>query len=301
MGTLQLTDDILPIIKRVARQSASDFSDADIEGFANDVMVEFIRLSKCTRSELTFTLTANNPEVDLTDSAFSNFLISRYIKAEIAFSDQGAWSDASVSYAVNDLVTNDSKFYECTEAHTSSASNEPGTTDGATYWTETRWKRGTPVTRMDYNDIRDLMETGSAHRASNMAYNATWGYYPSEEGTPYGGMTSPGRPQAIGFLSQDKAYVYPVPDVAYPLLFVYHAPLAPSSAWTYGTGQNITFNIPDEYMRSAIPNGVAAYLTNPENPTSTFYWQRFLVVVDEAQGDQRYAGNISYRNPGVYA
>lgn len=50
------------------------------------------------------------------------------------YTSQGAWA-TSTYYAVNDTVTNDGVTYACWQAHTSSASDEPGTgANDETYW-----------------------------------------------------------------------------------------------------------------------------------------------------------------------
>jgi len=61
------------------------------------------------------------------------------------------WSDSSVSYTVDDVVTHESNEYICILDHTSSSLNEPGTVGGEEEW-ETHARAGWEVCGSDPRD-----------------------------------------------------------------------------------------------------------------------------------------------------
>lgn len=83
-------------------------------------------------------------------------------KTDVKFTDRGAWSSGSVSYAVNDVVTQGGNDYLCRIAHSSSASDEPGTAGGFDFWDEFGEPSGTALASGTFtlDELSDL-ETSS--------------------------------------------------------------------------------------------------------------------------------------------
>ena len=80
----------------------------------------------------------------LTLGSSSHPVVARLTSTGLTFyptiSPHGEWA-VSTAYAVGDKVVHDFAFYECAQAHTSSASSEPGTESGADYWNPVKVER----------------------------------------------------------------------------------------------------------------------------------------------------------------
>lgn len=83
------------------------------------------------------------------------------VKTDAKFTNRGTWSSSSISYAVNDVVTQSGTDYLCYQAHTSSASDTPGTTGGFSYWNEFGEPTGTALASGTFtlDELSDLDAT----------------------------------------------------------------------------------------------------------------------------------------------
>lgn len=226
------------------------------------------------------TMTINNPEVsiaallpDVATAVNTGIRPERVMRAELAFNDRGTWSAASVSYAVNDLVTGDgspdSYFYECVEAHTSSASNQPGDSGGDDYWSRRQWKHG---------DVLDLLNRDAVARmlGDRPIFRP---YLPLDFVFAPDPAGSPGKPRIGAFLTQDIFLVWPPPDVAYRLRFLIQYPV---TEWEPGESDAVTLEVPDNILVPAI-DGMCYYLDDTHK-LAAFWKQRFEQHVRKAQG-----------------
>lgn len=197
------------------------------------------------RAKSTVTLTAENSAVDL--SAVTDLEPESIWRVDLGYDDKSGWVTAT-GYTLRQSVTNDSKRYSCSTAHTSAAATEPGT--GADW--ETKWQQiytliGDKVT---VEPIQDVARRLKAEHDS-------------------------GEPLYLGVENRDNAHAYPVPDVAYKLNIYYDAPL---QTWEAGVGSvsGEDIGIPDRYMEGLI-EATAAVLDNhyPEDlHAQTMRWFR---------------------------
>lgn len=211
----------------------------------------FIQNSRITRRSAEVDMTAELSKIDLSaDADYTHFRPERLIRAEIGYSDQGAWS-TSTAYTLNQMVQGDgspdARFYRCILAHTSSAGDEPGNTgDWETYWELLAWDQGV------------LLENTSIHTiARELNEN-----------------TATSKPTTIAFQDNaDTAYVYPAPDTVYTLRCYFWEPLllknastAAIEAWVIGDSGDGAheLNIPEEYTHEMLIRGALPVLTMPD-------------------------------------
>lgn len=225
-------------------------------------------------------MTANNPEVsisallpDVATAVNTGIRPERVQRAELAFTDRGAWSASSVSYAVNDLVTGDgnpdSYFYECVEAHTSSSSNQPGESGGSTYWVRRQWKHGDLIDLTNRDSVARLLGDRPIFRP----------YLPLDFVFAPDPAASPGKPRIGAFLTQDIFLVWPAPDAAYKVRFLVQYPV---TEWEPGENSAVTIAVPDNILIPAI-DGMCYYLDDTHK-LATFWKQKFEQHVAKAMG-----------------
>lgn len=229
--------------------------------------------TEITRTDATVALTANDASV--TVSGLTNFRVDRLIKAELRGSDQGTWTTAT-AYSKHDIVTGDgdpdSLKYRCTVAHTSSSSNEPGSSGGSANWTRVNWDRIEDLVEADYTSVaRKLNDSVQA-----------------------------GTPSCIGFADNATAYLWPVPDSAFTLGLIYKAALV---SWNDGgPGGATTLNIDDEYLRPTLWWGAAACVSHAD-PGDVFQderWRRFMDFVFKVRGKSGYNASVAYKNEEAF-
>ncbi len=206
----------------------------------------------CRRVVGTVTLTAYDPRVTVSSLTVAgvtatDFLPGRLIDAQIGYHSRGTWSAALGSVAVNDLVQGDgspdSSWYVCTAAHTAASDNEP---PNDSYWSLVQVPTGTPLTIRAVPDLLDF------HRGSGPWYIDRSRYYDESP------LATPGRPHSIGFGPElGQAWVYPTPEMAYPLRLYYWRG---GPTWTPGTSATISFDLPDEVLSAAAQYGAPAHL-----------------------------------------
>lgn len=249
-------------------RAGNDFADADYDRAARDCLNYMVaRGLDVMRSTATVTVSANNPQLDLTAPIALGFRAERFIMAEVGYVDEGTWATGT-SYDINDLVQGDgdpdSFLYVCTEAHTSSSSNEPGGTGGAAFWTRVDNRRGTRLRYRAYSDV--VNPRGRRHplvkRADGWYYYA-YDDYQNDAGVA-GGLTGD-RPSMISFRTATDAYVSPTPERDFPVNLVWRSTVP---AWEYGgtgTVEDIEFYLPDEYTTGLFRHGIPAALLGPES------------------------------------
>lgn len=260
-------------------RGGTSFADADYDRAARDCLHYMVSQGlDVMRSTATVTLTANDPHVDLTAPVAAGFRAERFIMAEIGYVDEGTWASAA-TYDINDLVQGDgnpdSYLWVCTQAHTASASNEPGSSGGAAYWTRVDNRLGTRLRYRAYNETVNPR----GRRYPLVRHADGWYYYDDYQSDPNvaGGLTSD-RPQLIGFRTPTDAYVWPTPERSFPLNLVWRSVVP---AWEYGAGgtvASIEFYLPDEYTNALFHHGIPAKLMHPQQPDQ---WRAFTNEVDE--------------------
>lgn len=218
---------------------------------AIQMALNFADLSSYHSLSLTsaLTMTVNNPETSL--STLTGFRPDRVIRAQLAFTDEGVWATAT-AYQVGDLVTGDGTpdayFWACTEAHTSSASNEPGTDGGAAYWERRLWKRGDVIEIVDLNTIAHML--GDRPLLRN--------YLPDDFLFPNMiDSNVSGQPRFGSFLTQSIFVCFPPPDAAYKFVFVMKSAV---TDWVPGTEANVEIDVPDNVLMPLIWFGAAYFL-----------------------------------------
>lgn len=86
-----------------------------------------------------------------------------------------------------------------------------------------------------------------------------------------------GPPQAIAFDTFSSGEVWPKPDQAYTVNFLWYEPLV---TWVPGPGAdgNLILNLPDEFLTQILPYGPTAILqhTEPQHKYASESWKKFL-------------------------
>lgn len=243
------------IIWQATASVESDYSKIEVDRALRVACQEFVRRTKVTRANGSKTLTVDNPVVDT--SAITGFRPERFISAEVGYDDRGTWA-TSTSYTKRQLVvgdgTPDAYIYYCVTSHTSSADNEPPNA----VWSRVYSRLGDEITGpYSYEHIRDRL-------------------------TVYG---QTGMPEEIAFEDLDTGYVWPVPNLAYPIKIWFYNDL---TSWTLGGSDSTTLNIPDEYLDTICWTGAAAVLDEPQPDTlaSNPQWRWFLNVYCEEVAGQ---------------
>jgi len=272
MYVTEMRKRLLAAVKRGSQSFTPSELDYALQGSLHDMDL----WSRSNRQADSITLTLGNPEVSL--SAIVGFQPSRVTRVELAYTDRSAWSSAGISYAVNDIVSNVNKFYVCAEANTSSASNEPGTTGAASLWLIRNWKRGDRIDVKTYDTVARLVGDTDLVRVDISPYIRT-------------NNESRGKPTVIGFLDANTAYVYPVPDVAYPVKVIQENPI---SEWSAGTCSVVDVDLPMGVLLPVIEMGAAWRLepSAPINKDKQGQWMmmkdqlRSRLIIDVGEGDK---------------
>lgn len=237
-GTLTV-EDMRDIVRSAGRRlgDTATFPDTDVDdafAWAANLWMERVR----RRDTFTHDLTAGSSAVDLT-STTATFDLGRLLKVSGQYKNIGAWSDAGVSYSVDQVVTNDGSAYRCIQAHTSSALNEPPNTS---FWSKT-----------DPNYQWDMEQWSYDQLAQELELNA------QAEST--GTDPVKFRTSAIAFETADVAIVYPRPQVVYTLKVLWMPTLI---AWTFGADASTVLNLPNDDVRIIARWAAPAVLEFPE-------------------------------------
>ena len=245
----KLTDCEQRVLAAVKRGAAS-FTKEEIH-FAIQSALHEADLSSYHSLELTSALamTANVPEIDV--SSLTTMRPERVTRAFLSFTDRSTWA-AAASYAFNDIVQGDgspnSYYYTCKEAHTSSASNEPGTTGGDTYWVRRLWKRGDEIEIRDFKSIAHMLGDRPLFRL----------YLPTDYiFTDLSDGDNSGVPRVGAFMTQGIFVVYPPPDAAYKVTFLMQQAV---TAWVPGTESDVDIDVPDNVLLPLLFYGAAYFL-----------------------------------------
>ena len=287
MNLLQIRNSIKQAIQ------SDEYSDPAIDWGYWAAGHELMRQVPVAYSEATKNLTPHDNEVDL--STIDGFRSERCLRAEIGYNDRGTWVTGS-SYAVNDLVigdgTPDSKLYVCTEAHTADSGNEPPSEK----WKQTENRRGTRMDIRTYDEVVDP----HAYTDSDPYF---WPYRDEYQGAWYdtsyvGQGDTPDRPRVIGFANHKTAYVRPTPPIAYPLRLTYRESLHDFTIGQPGA-ENVTSNIPDEYLPAVTQFGAPAYIEypDPSDRASDYRYQRFVELIEQFKGVASPQGHVLKRRP----
>lgn len=271
-------------LQHVAGSSDPELLDESIL-FACD---EVWRETSVTQVTSEFDCTADQATVNLAAS-LTQFRPEFFLRAEAGLIDRGTWATAT-AYVVGDMVqgdgTPDSKLYKCSQAHTSSASDQPGDSgaNSAVYWTQIAWQERDPLESIDM----DTMARKLTGRSTGL-YIA-------------GQAIDEGKPSFISFESGSLAFVHPVPDKAYPLFITWKQ--RPTSAEVeIGTrsAAQITFNIPDDLLRGTIAWGAAAYhaVSDPVELGGNSRWQRFQQLLRSMAGATTRGARIARSDPSA--
>ena len=245
----------------------------------------------------TVTMTVNNPEVTISallPSGVSNVDTAgirpeRVIRIELAYTDRGTWSDAGVSYAVNDIVKGDgdpdSFYYVCDTANTSSSSNQPGESGGSIYWSRRQWQHGNVLNLVNRDTIARWL--GDSPTVSP--------YLPSNFISVVNLNISPSEPTHCGFLTQDTLLVYPPPDIAYKLRMLIQYPL---TEWEAGQSADVEVAVPNNILLPAIDG--MCYWLDPLHPQASNWRQRFDMHIRKAAGMTIVDAGPATRDPRAY-
>lgn len=247
---------LLAVVKRGLNQS---FTAAEADYALQGALQDLDLTGRVNRQESSFSFTLGKSYVDL--SAITGLRPDRVRRVELAYTDRGNWSSAGVSYAVNDLVFNDNRYFVCTVANTSSTSNEPGTDGGNNYWVGRNWARGDEVEVFDYASVaRYLGDSQSPPPFRNE-------YVIDQNGQ--------GKPVMIGALTATDWYCYPPPDLSYPGVIVMENPI---DEWVAGVGDP-DIDLPAAVLFSVIDVGAAAKL-DPENQQAKVWAAQWPALKD---------------------
>lgn len=250
---MAITADEAVDIVRSSIRNPSVYDNDDIARAILSVGNDFVQRTRCTRSSGTVTLAANTAEYDYATSAITDLRPEDFETAEIIYIDEGAWADAT-AYTVNDLVTENSKFWRCISAHTGPGDGSTQPDSGAdylTYWSRVAAKTGYPVDCVDYQFIsRDL-------RNPEIFRTPSYGYADA--------FIEQYRPERFAFKDHTNLVVYPIPQAAWKLQIWYVPPF--NDFDPTGALSATTLNVPERYVRPMLRYGVAAELMrlDPEN------------------------------------
>lgn len=276
------------ILIAASRRAGVSF-DEEEQDFALQAMFRDLELTDVYSLQDTpsVSLTANNPNVDLSVLNSTNpdlFRPDKISRCEFTYTDNGAWSDSSVSYVKGiDLVSYSDKFWVCTVSNTSTASTFPGSGDNQ--WKQTLSKRGKKIGLVDYDNVANLLGDGLGLPLQN--------YFVLATNNP---TVSPSQPTIIGFQTQDNAFVYPVPDVAYKILFTIKSEIA---AWEAGTEANIDFTAPEKLIIPAIQSGGVYYL-DKDRRNATLLLQQFQVLKDKIASALYVDRGVAFKHEKAY-
>lgn len=284
--------DLKEVRKRLltaARRSKHSYTDEALD-YAIQTMLRDMELTDVHSlvDTTSLSLTANDPEFDLSSLNTTNsefFRPEKVYRCEFAFTDKGAWSGSSVSYLKGiDLVANDNKFYVATEDHTSTASNGPDSSAGD--WRRVLSKRGHEIELIKYEVVqRFLVDSRGVPLQSAFVL---------ADNNP---VSSPDQPRVLGFQTQDRAYVWPVPDVAYKVVFTIKTEVA---GWDAGTEASVDIDVPEKFLIPAINSGGIFYLDRDRND-SVFLRQDFERLKNKIQGALYVQRGVGYKDERCFS
>ena len=243
----------------------------DLQADAQAILDYLILNTTITRTEASFTFTADDAEIDLSNtSTYPGFRWDALIELRLHLNEQGAWSGSSVSYTKFDGVTHNSKKWRCEQTHTSTSSIEPGESGGSGYWTQVYWFGDEKIEQEDMGRIRHLLNE----------------------------KAETGKPEIVGWDIKNKGYVWPVPDLAYGANVIYRQQLV---SFELGEKSNPTINIDDDILRQAAVYGFPIALNKGRTEiASNPDWQRFRDWVKEINGSESLAPARFAKDFGAY-
>jgi len=220
--------------------------------------LDYLNRADLLRTTTAVTATANNAELDI--SSITGIRPGRIWRVSVGYDDQGTWATAT-SYTQNDLVQGDgdpdSLYYVARSDHTSSGSNEPGSSGGSAVWERVYWTGGTPVKRTDFAAVASALNN-------------------------CGGT---GRPTKYAVKDSTTLLLYPVPDLAYPINVT--ARSGGYSGWVPGTKENIDISYDDELLRPVLWWAAPAFIEYHDTALRqrSQGWRRFLDAIEMAENE----------------
>lgn len=281
----------------------ADFGNTRLDEALQISLGELSRRAHVSRNSITTALAAGTWQSDLSaDSDFDDFRPEHCKRLSVVLNNRATWSGSSVSYAVDDMVQGDgspdSLWYRCTTAHVSGAGNEPGSSGGNTYWTQTTSDVLGIVAHVTEAYV-DALHTGFG-RIDNRYQHCF--DYPTWQAITQAGTAWLYRPCFACFPSATTIKYWPMTDRAYTLKAQYWQPF---TNWTAGAGGSTSatvLNIPPQYARPAIYSGAAAYLihNDPGERKRSEEMANFERLLREIKGSFNIdTGVISPRLPGI--
>lgn len=266
----------------VKRGLATSFTATECDYALQGAFHDLDLTGRVNRQEDSFNFQVGNPEVDM--SVVIGLRPDRVVRIELGYRDRGAWSSASVSYLVNDLVSNDDKFYVCATANTSSASNEPGSSSSSSVWVLRNWKRGDVVEVQTYDTVARMLGDRDSYRRDSV--NSAFVRTDNE---------SRGKPSIIGAMTVDKWYCYPVPDIAYPGVVIQENPV---DEWVAGGG-NPDIDLPLAVLLPVIDLG-AAYRLDARHPDAQNWKAQWMEMKDRIRGKLIIATGMGIKDEALF-
>lgn len=279
--------EMLTRARLVMRVDSDDWLDTDLERFAIYCGHELVQTCNCTRTTATLNATANTPELDL--SGVTDFRQERLLEARVTYNDRGTWATAT-AYAVNDLVqgdgTPDALYYTCVTAHTSDADTEPPDSN----WTRVRFTPGTHLQHTAAHNIRAAYNQTLTLASPDADAGWTW----------TNATEDLGRPHHLGMVTDTLAWLYPTPDIAYPITLVYDATFA---EWTIGQSPSFVLNVPDEFAVKIATEGIPAVAMagHPEALAGNPLWAMFKESCRRLADRAAHRPTIAYKQPPNWA
>jgi hypothetical protein len=271
-----------------SQRAGSSFDDEELD-FALQTMLRDMELTDSYSYEDTTAtaVSANDPEFSLTTLNATwddQFRPEKVHRCEISYTDNGAWATSTSYLKGIDLVSNDSKFWVATSDHTSSSANAPTADDSV--WKRVLTKRGPRIDLVDYNTIARALGDG-------IGIPQQGGFVLADNDA----TISPSQPTMLGFQSEDKAYVWPVPDVAYKVTFTIKSEVA---IWTAGTEANVDISVPEKILLPAIATGGIYYLDRDRND-SQHLKRDFQALKNEIKGALFVNRGVGHKDESAYA
>ena len=272
-----------------ARRSDSSFDNEELDYALQNMLRELELTDHHNREDTTaLACTAYNPEFGLStlNATWADyFRPEKVVRCEIAYTDSGAWSDGSVSYLKGiSLVSYENQFFVAASDHTSDASSYPGA--DASQWSVTESKRGPRINLIDYNTQGRALVDG-------VRLSASAGFI-TPDNDP---STSPGIPVTIAFQTQDKAYLHPVPDIAYLVTFTIESEVA---MWEAGTEANVEIDVPEKILLPALTSGGVYYLDSDRNDSQQLK-RNFEALIAKVKGALLVNRGVGHKDESAYA
>lgn len=268
------------------KTDSSSNSASDVDRAIKMALDEFVRQTRFLRkTDDSINLTAN--VATISTQCLTDFRPERLYKAGIRHPRNAnglAWSSSSIAYAKNEIVQNDSLFYVASSAHTSSSSNEPGTSTG-TVWRRVQWDREYELEHRNYASVARFLNNQSGRMGIPEIDNAL--------------IAASDRPSILAFRTDTQGIVWPTPASNWAVRLTYYEP---SPQWVIGTSEDVTLNVPDEYMRGILVWGASAILVYRDwaQIQQSGSWLRFKEFIRDVTGDAVIDGGATYVNPDYY-